>query len=149
MIRRPHVNYRISAISLAFILLFTLLCTSVFAATPEEIKEQNLQIQVEKYTALGEIENENIASEVGRNVNALLSPHKNKFNMISDTDLELEATAITINLIYEQGIALNDVAWIYFSHVGSLDTDGKERRIVMKKILFTLLSYLKIIIERR
>ena len=126
MTKNPHVIYRISALSLMLMLLFTLLCTSVFAATPEEIKEQNLKNQIEKYAVLGVIENENIAFEVGKKVNSLLVPHKIKLNMISDAELALEATAITINLIYEQGIALNDLAWIYYSHVDSLDAEDAK-----------------------
>ena len=126
MTKRQYVNCRIPALSLVLILLLSLFCTVVSAATPEEIKAQNQALQIEKYVALGDIENENISSEVGRNANSLLSIYKNKLNLIGDTELELEQTRITINLIYEQGVAINDVAWIYFTHADSLDSDGKE-----------------------
>ncbi|MBQ8817362.1 MAG: uL15 family ribosomal protein [Clostridia bacterium] len=113
------------ALILALLMTCTVFLLSAFAATPEEIKAENEALLVEKYNALNDKSAENINSEVGRRVNMLLSQYQLKYNSLDDNALSQESTAEIINLYYEQGTAINDIAWIYYTHLDSLDTEGQ------------------------
>ena len=107
--------------------IFSLLAINTFAATADEIKEQNKALRTEKLEALFDLYMDNMnTSAVGSLVNNSLFEYIGRFNGITEEDLALESTSSIIKLYFEQGDSYNDVAWIYYTHYDSLDADGKE-----------------------
>ncbi len=110
------------------VLLVVLLMSSVFLINinADSVQAANEALLQEKFDALGQKQTQNIVSDEGKKVNNIINTYYIKLNSIESSELELEATADVINLYYEQGMAANDVAWIYYSHVDSFDQQGED-----------------------
>ncbi|MBQ8409087.1 MAG: uL15 family ribosomal protein [Clostridia bacterium] len=112
-------------------IISAMLCVHIGAtdtATPESdpIYTDNVALLAEKYGALSSIKNQNVITEVGRLVNPYVETYEKKINNIEDSKLYEESTAKTIELYYAQGVAANQIAWIYYSYIGQFDGEAKQ-----------------------
>lgn len=119
-----RITTRITIIILTLLIMGTVLLSTTLAAEPSTF-ETNTQLMAEKSGQLSNLYNENLTSQIGRNVNIYLNGYQMKYNFLSNDDLAKSETAALIELYHAQGVSINDVAWIYYTHLDSLDTEGQ------------------------
>ena len=118
---------RIFAMTLAVLTAMIALSVTASARAPEEIREDNLALLTTRTNEILGVMGENgeSALEPGRLTNNHVAIYYLKLNGLTDAELEQTATEYVINLYYTQGMAINEVAWIYYSHVFS--GEAKDR----------------------
>ena len=118
---------RIFAMTLAVLTAMIALSVTASARAPEEIREDNLALLTTRTNEILGVMGENgeSALEPGRLTNNHVAIYYLKLNGLTDAELEQTATEYVINLYYTQGMAINEVAWIYYSHVFS--GEAKQR----------------------
>ncbi|MBR0454170.1 MAG: hypothetical protein IIX25_00785, partial [Clostridia bacterium] len=119
---------RIFVLIVAVLVAATALSINVFAKTPEEIKAENTALMNERMNSIASVFTANNAeNEAGRKTNNHILTYMAALNGFSDLELEQTSTAYLIELYYAQGMAINDVAWIYYTHSEGLTEDAKGR----------------------
>ena len=126
MAKRALRFFRIFAFIIAVVVAALALSVNVFAEE-SSLAEENKSLYLDRLGKLSVQKAQNATTDPGKLVNVNhLSKYENNLYLIMEDDYKLPETAGRIQLYYEQAMAVNDVAWIYYENINSIPDELKE-----------------------
>ena len=119
---------KIFSFVIAVVMTVLTLSLNVFAAENSTVEEENKALKEELIGVLTDKLTENFNTDIGSTVNSNhLWNAIDRFSGLKEEDNKLPETADKIRLYYYQGVAINEVAWIYYTYAEDLQGEAKQR----------------------